>query len=212
MKRRGNTNKNKCAEKNKTETDKHIRILKVTFLLHALISLLIITISTIVFYQGLTGKIEPLNTFEIFLGLLVMQHIINAMRNYVFINKDKRAGMGLLSSAKVMVPKGEFINLNVKPETNLYKKDLVPTNSLPKKECVFIVEIEIGEFKEAPVLLLSSTYHSKTEVHKLNNGMGLLNSVSYMFNIVARSGEFINFQFNSGGIVKKIIVNEYYIP
>ena len=173
---------------------------------------MIITISTIVFYQGLTGKREPLNTLAIFLGLLVMQHIINAMRNYVFINKDKRAGMGLLSSAKVMVPKGEFVNLNVKPETNLYKKDLVATNSLPKKECVFIVEIEIGEFKEAPVLLLSSMYNSKTEVHKLNNGMGLSNGILYMFNIVARSGEFINFQFNSGGIVKKIIVNEYYIP
>ena len=204
--------KNKCAEQNKTETDKHIRILKVTFLLHFLISIFIIVISTIVFYQGLTDKIEPRNMLEIFLGLMVIQLIINAMRNYVFINRDKRAGMSLLSSAKVMVPKGEFVNLNVKPETNLYKKDIVPTNTLPKKECVFIVEIEIGEFKEAPVLILSSTYHSKTAVNKLNKGMGLSNGVSYMFNIVARSGEFINFQFNSGGIVKKIIVNEYYIP
>lgn len=208
----GTKKNNGWGKENKTGTDKHIRILKATFILHALTSLLIITISTIVFYQELTGKREPLNTLEIFLGLLVMQQIINAIRNYVFTNKDKRVGMSLLSSAKVMVPKGEFVNLNVKPETNLYKKDLVATNSLPKKECVFIVEIEIEEFKEAPVLLLSSTYNSKTEVHRLNNGMGLLNRVSYMFNIVARSGEFINFQFNSGGIVKKFVVNEYYIP
>lgn len=203
---------NGCGKENKTETDKHIRILKVSFFLHALTSILIIVIGTIVVYQGLTDKIDPRTGSVILLSLVVLQQIINAIRNYVFINRDKRAGMGLLSSAKVMVPKGEFINLNVKPETNLYKKDIVPTNTLPKKECVFIVEIEIGEFKEAPVLLLSSTYHSKTDVHKLNKGMGLSNGVSYMFNIVARSGEFINFQFNSGGIVKKFVVNEYYIP
>lgn len=171
-----------------------------------------IVTGTIVIYQELTGKIDPRTGSIILLSLVVLQQIINAVRNYVFTNRDKRAGMNLLSSAKVMVPRGEFINLNIKPETNLYKKDIVATNSLPKKECVFIVEIEIGEFKEAPVLLLSSTYHSKTEVYELNKGMGLSNSVSYMFNIVARSGEFINFQFNSGGIVKKFVVNEYYIP
>ena len=203
---------NGCAEQNKTETDRHLRILKVTFLLHALTSISMIVIATIVVYQGLTDKIEPRTGSVILIGLVVLQQIINAIRNYVFINRDKRAGMGLLSSAKVMVPKGEFVNLNVKPETNLYKKDLVPTNTLPKKECVFIVEVEIGDFKEAPVLILSSTYHSKTDVHKLNKGMGLSNRVSYMFNIVARSGEFINFQFNSGGIVKKFVVNEYYVP
>ena len=205
-------NKNKCAELNKKKIDRHLRILKVMFLLHVLFSLSMIVTGAIVVYQGLTGKIDPRTGSIILVSLVVIQQIINAMRNYVFANRDKRAGMGLLSSAKVMVPKGEFINLNVKPETNLYKKDIVPTNTLPKKECVFIVEIEIGEFKEAPVLLLSSTYHSKTQVYELNKGTGLSNSVSYMFNIVARSGEFINFQFNSGGIVKKFVVNEYYIP
>ncbi len=191
---------------------KHLRILKVTFLLYVLIFLSIMVIATIVMYQELTGKIDPSTGSVIMLSLVVMQIIINAIRKYVFTNRDKRAGMGLLSSAKVMVPRGEFVNLNVKPETNLYKNDIVATNALPKKECVFIVEIEIGAFKDAPVLILTSTYRSKTDVHKLNNGMGLFNSVSYMFNIIARSGEFINFQFNSGGIVKKFVVTEYYIP
>lgn len=204
--------KNKCAEDIKKETDRHLRILKVTFLLYVLICLLSIVIATIVMYQELTGKIDPRTGAVILIGLVVLHLIIDAIRKYVFTNRDKRAGMGLLSSAKVMVPRGEFVNLNVKPETNLYKNDIVSTNALPKKECVFIVEIEIGAFKDAPVLILSSTYRSKTDVHKLNKGMGLSNSVSYMFNIVARSGEYINFQFNSGGIVKKFVVTEYYIP
>uniref|UniRef100_A0A6M3MB42 Uncharacterized protein n=1 Tax=viral metagenome TaxID=1070528 RepID=A0A6M3MB42_9ZZZZ len=207
------TNKNNgCAEQNKTETDRHMRILKVALLLHVLISISIIAISTIVFYQGMIGKIEPRDMAVIFLGLFVMQLIINAIRKYVFRNRAKRVGMGLVSYAKVIVPRGEFVDLGVKAGEDLYEKGIIPTNALSKRECVYIVEIEIGEFKEAPVLILSSTYHSKTAVHELNNGMGLSNRVSYMFNIVARSGEFINFQFNSGGIVKKFVVNEYYIP
>ena len=203
---------NGCAEQNKKETDRHLRILKVMFLLHVLISLSIIVIATIVLYQGLTDKIEPVNMAEIFLGLVVMQLIINAIRDFVLKSRDKRTGMHLLSSAKVMVPRGEFIDLGVKAGEYLYEKGIIPTNALSKRECVYIVEVEIGEFKEAPVLILSSTYNSKTAVNKLNNGMGLSNRGWYMFNIVARSGEFINFQFNSGGIVKKFVVNEYYIP
>ena len=193
-----------------------MRILKVTFLLYnqlyVLITLLISVTGMIVIYQGLTSKIEPRNMAVILLGLVVMQQIITAIRDFVLKNWDKRNGMHLLSCAKVMVPRGEFVDLGVKAGEDIYEKGIIPTNALSKRECVYIVEVEIGEFKEAPVLILSSTYHSKTAVHELNNGMGLSNRGWYMFNIVARSGEFINFQFNSGGIVKKFVVNEYYIP
>lgn len=203
---------NGWGKENKTEPNRHLRILKVIFLFHVLISLLISAIGVFILYQGLTDKREPLITAEILVGLIVMQQIITAMRDFVLKSRAERSGMHLLSSAKVMVPRGEFVDLNVKAGEDLYEKGIIPTNAHPKRECVYIVEVELGEFNEAPLLILSSTYNSKTAVHKLNNSMGLSNRGPYMFNIVARSGEFINFQFSSGGIVKKFLVNEYYIP
>lgn len=192
------------------KTDRNSQILKIIYSGHILFSSSISIIGIIVSYQGFTGKRDPINTTVILLGLIAVQQILTTIRNYVVKDKDKISAIRLLKSAKVMVPRGEFINLSVKPETNLYKKDLVPTHL--KNKCVFIVEVEIGEFKDAPVLLLSSTYNSKTNIYKLNKGDGLLDMGSYMFNIVARSNEFINFRFNSGGIIKKFVVDEYYVP
>ncbi|MDP2754630.1 MAG: hypothetical protein Q8P40_09615, partial [Nitrospirota bacterium] len=90
----------------------------------------------------------------ILLGLVVMQQIITAIRDFVLKNRDKRNGMHLLSCAKVMIPRGEFVDLGVKAGEDLYEKGIIPTNALSKRECVYIVEVEIGEFKEAPVLIV----------------------------------------------------------
>lgn len=193
------------------KTDRNSQILMVIHSGHILFSISISIIGMIVSYQGFTGKRDPINTTVILLGLIAIQQIITAIRNFVVQDRTKISAIRLLKSAKVMVPRGEFINLSVKPETNLYKKDIVPTHL--KNKCVFIVNVEIGEFKDAPVLLLLSyTYDSKTKVYKLNKGEGLLNKGLYIFNIVAKSNECINFRFNSGGIVKKFVVEEYYVP
>jgi hypothetical protein len=192
------------------KTDRNSQILKIIYSGHILFSSSISIIGIIVSYQGFTGKRDPINTAVILLGLIAVQQIITAIRNFVVPDRAKISAIRLLKSAKVMVPRGEFINLDVKPETNLYKNDLVPTHL--KNKCVFIATVEIGEFKDAPVLLLNYTYDSKTNVYKLNKGGGLLNKGLYIFNIVAKSNECINFRFTSGGIVKKFVVEEYYVP
>lgn len=195
----------------KNNGSNNLKLVKVGVFLFYFNILLISIIGMAVNYQALTGKRDIRTALEINLALAITLNLIGFIMKFILKDINKTMAMHLLTRSRVVVPRGEFIDLSVKADTNLYDKDITPTNPLPKKECVFIVEIEIGEFPQAPVLMLSSMYNSKAEMHQLNNGMEFSKN-GYMYNIVARSGESINFRFNLSGIVKKFSVMEYYIP
>lgn len=187
-----------------------MRKVKVIIILRLFIILSLSIIGVVVNIQGLTGMRDILNTVQVTLViLLAIQAVIIAEQ---LVLKKQKTAAKLLLAAKVIVPRGEFIDMRVKPETEIYNKGITPTNPLPKKECLFVVSVEIGEFEKAPLLELSSTYNSKNTIHKLNNGTGLSDKNPYFFNIVARSGELVNFKFDTTGVVKKFLVQECYVP
>lgn len=191
------------------DIDKDLRMVKVIILLRLFIVISLCIIGIAVNIQGLTGRRDPLNTVQVMLVILLAIQAAIIAENLVL--KKQKTAAKLLLAAKVIVPRGEFIDLRVKPETEIYDKGITTTNPL-KKECLFVVSVEIGEFEKAPLLALSSTYNSKTTVHKLNNGTGLSDKNPYFFNIVARSGELVNFTFDTAGVVKKFLVHECYVP
>lgn len=190
------------------EIDKDLRMAKVVMLVSLLSYLSLAILTSIAIYYQIVGTIDLFKALEIMLIINLGHLLISSIRNSVLKGGYKE--IHLLKASKVIVPKGEFININVRADADLYQKGITPTNALPKKECVFMVDVEIGEFQKAPLLTMSRTYHSKTSAEKLNLGMELSDK-GFKFPVVAKSGELINFQFDSNGIVKKFAVEEFYI-
>lgn len=185
-------------------------MMKVVLLVSFLCTMSLVAIALIALYYQATDKIDVFTSLEVLLAINLGCLLISVIRDSLF--KDVNATINLLKASKVVVPKGKFLEASVKADTELYQNGIIQTNALPKKQCVFVVGVEIGEFQKAPLLSVSRTYHSKTVIETLNKGRELFDKGDYTFPIIVKAGELVNFKFNSDGIVKKFAVEEFYVP
>lgn len=195
-----------------TDIDYDVRMIKAVVIIHALSVIFYIIAGTVILFQGVKGTRHPGDVLILLIVLTVAVQVVTYIRDSVLRSNDENPGLSLLPSAKVIVPRGEFADLNVSADAELYGDDLLPTNPNPEKECVYLVAIEMGEFPVNPDLIMTSRYNSKSTTHHLNSGFRLSNDDLYIFSVVARSGELINFKFNRAGTIKKFVVDEFYIP
>jgi hypothetical protein len=109
---------------------------------------------------------------------------------------------------RVVIPKAHVDNRFILANSDVFKKNIVPTN--PLRRCVFRISMEINTSIEqlgiSAIRLRDSGTTENTIVRNLNA------KEAYTIDTVVSPHETINFKFDKDIDVKKMLIDELYVP
>ena len=110
--------------------------------------------------------------------------------------------------SKVVVPKAKIDNKLIPANSDILKKNIIPTS--PFRSCVIRIYMEINnsiDQLEVSVIRLREYQNFENKIKRKFNAKGC-----YVIDTVARPDETINFKFGHDIDVKRLIIDELYIP
>lgn len=174
-------------------------------------STILLIISFVAFGAWICGIIDVVRMAIIATGLMIMQATVLLIRILSIKNRINNGDYSWVESG-VIIPRSKLTNVNVKVGEDLFSKGITPTNMNPFKKCMFRLLIEIDNFPEETLMFLNRKYKSKADTATFNRGQSLVKGHEYIFDIPSISGEILNFRFSQSGTIKKLSLEELYIP
>ena len=113
-----------------------------------------------------------------------------------------------IPEVKVVVPKAQIDNKLILANSDILKKNIVPTS--PFRSCIIRISMEINNSIEQlgiSVVRLREYKTVENTIKRKFNAEGL-----YTIDTVARPDETINFKFDHDVDIKKLMIDELYIP
>lgn len=143
--------------------------------------------------------------------MIIINLVVTAIESVIFI-----IGMRMIakdyteSSPKVTILKGKFDNKQIRANTEVFDRLIIPTN--PMKSCIFRICIELADKFIGPSLelLIMRKCESGTCEQKIDASYCKEGSHALQINIDPR--EKLNFKFSKDIKIKLFSVEEFYIP
>jgi hypothetical protein len=126
------------------------------------------------------------------------------------IRKMTKAGTVpfLLPDVKVIIPKAHIDNKFILANSDVFNKNIVPTN--PLRKCVFRISMEINESIERLNIYALRFRDSKIIENTLIKN--LVAKEAYVIDTIVLPSETINFKFDKDIDIRKMLIDELYIP
>jgi hypothetical protein len=126
------------------------------------------------------------------------------------IRKLKKAGSlyANFPDVRVIIPKAHIDNKLVLANSDVFKKNIVPTN--PLRRCVFRISMEINSSIEQ--LGISAIRFRDSKIVENVITKDLTAKEAYVIDTTVLPNETINFKFDKDIDIKKMIIHELYIP
>jgi hypothetical protein len=112
------------------------------------------------------------------------------------------------SEVKVVIPKAHIDNKMIRANDDVLIKNIVPTN--PFRRCMFRISMEINASIEQ--LSISAIRFRDSKIIKNTIIKNLAAKEAYTIDTFALPNETINFKFDRDVDIKKMIIDELYVP
>jgi hypothetical protein len=141
-------------------------------------------------------------------SIILMAFLIIYMLNK--IRKLKKAGnlYANFPDVRVIIPKANIDNKLVLANSDVFKKNIVPTN--PLRMCVFRISMEINSSIEQ--LGISAVRFRDSKIIENVIKKNLVAKEAYVIDTAVLPNETINFKFDKDIDIKKMLIDELYIP
>jgi hypothetical protein len=113
-----------------------------------------------------------------------------------------------LIDAKVIIPKAHVDNKVIVANSDVFKKNIVPTN--PLRRCVFRISMEINSSIEQ--LGISAIRIRDSKITENTIRKNLIAKEAYVIDTAVSPNETINFKFDKDIDIKKMLIDEFYVP
>jgi len=156
-----------------------------------------------------SGKITILQLFAINIASIIIMITLIIFMMYK-IRKLKKAGIlsVSLSDAKVIIPKAHIDNKFIAANSDVFKKNIVPTN--PLRRCVFRISMEINASIEQ--LGISAVRFRDSKIIENVITKNLAAKEAYVIDTTVLPNETINFKFDKDIDIKNMFIDELYVP
>lgn len=156
-----------------------------------------------------SGKVTLLQLLAINIASIIIMAILVIFMLYK-IRKLKKAGnlYANFPDVRVIIPKAHIDNKLVLANSDVFKKNIVPTN--PLRRCVFRISMEINSSIEQ--LGISAIRFRDSKIVENVITKNLTAKEAYVIDTTVLPNETINFKFDKDIDIKKMIIHELYIP
>lgn len=160
----------------------------------------------------IAGNLGMLTTEQMLIisvaSIIVMMSLIIFM--IYKIRKAIKVGMlpESFESVKTIIPKANVNNKFILANSDVFNKNIIPTN--PLRRCVFRISMEINSSIEQLGVSVIRFRESKTVENKIQKNF--VANESYIIDTVVLPDETLNFKFDKDIDIKKMLVDELYIP
>jgi hypothetical protein len=160
----------------------------------------------------LASNLGILTVWQLLVVNIVSIVIMTIFVIYLLYRMRKLIKSGVVSSsfqdAKVIIPKAHIDNRFILANSDVFKKNIVPTN--PFRRCIFRIYMEINSSIEqlgiSAIRLRDSRITENTVIKNLRA------KEAYIIDTVISPNETINFKFDKDIDIKKMLIDEFYVP
>lgn len=117
-------------------------------------------------------------------------------------------GISILPDAKVIIPKAHVDNKFILANSDVFTKNIVPTN--PLRRCIFRISMEINASIEQ--LGISAIRLRESGIIENTIRKNMTAKEAYIIDTVVLPNESINFKFDKDIDIKKMFIDELYAP
>ena len=171
------------------------------------LSLLVITVGAEI--AETSGKITIWQLLVVNIASIIIMATLVIFMLYRIRKMMKNGRMSTdLQGTKVIIPKDHVDNKFILANSDVFKKNIVPTN--PLRRCVFRISMEINSSIEQ--LGISAIRIRDSKITENTIRKNLIAKEAYVIDTAVSPNETINFKFDKDIDIKKMLIDEFYVP
>lgn len=165
-------------------------------------------VNTAAFIASTFGLIDPRQMLIISIIAIITMMAMVIILMFTIRKAIKNGEAPNFPGVRVIIPRARIDDKFVLANSDLLKKSMIPTN--PFHRCVFRISMEINKSIEQLGISAVRLRESGTIENKIKKA--LVAKETYTIDTIVSPDEVLNFKFDNDVDIKKLLIDELYIP